>query len=459
MKPLRQMPPVNDVFEHEALSHLGSILGQPFVARLLHEILERTRSRLRVDSVVTPREILTRSIAVELANRIESLLSPSFRSVINASGVILHTNLGRAPLPRRAIDHLRETSLAYSNLEFDLEGGGRGSRGGSVVRLICELLGSEEAVVVNNNAAAVLLVLNSLADGGEVVVSRGEEVEIGGSFRIPEVMLKSGARLREIGTTNRTRIEDYRDAVGPETRLLLRVHPSNFRVIGFAERPSLQAFVELGRSMKIPTFEDVGSGCLSPGLAASIGDEPLPQESIRAGVDVVCFSGDKLMGGPQAGIVAGRKVYIDRLRRNPLFRALRVDKLTLAAMEAVLLMHLRGETSEVPVLRMLMAEEWELRAKASDLALRIPESGVVPVSLNSVVGGGSVPGTKIPSWGLALSRGRLSLGDLEERFRKSTPPVITRIEGDQLLFDLRTVAPEEEDALLKVIAEVTAFSL
>lgn len=455
MKALRQMPPVNDVLSREELAPLGSILEQPFVSRLLNEVLEGVRARVRSGDGGTSREELTRIAAVDLRSRIDDFLRPSLRHVINASGVILHTNLGRAPLPGAAIDHLKDVSVGYSNLEFNIEQGGRGRRDDHVVRLINELLGSEGALVVNNNAAAVLLVLNSLAEGGEVLVSRGEEVEIGGSFRIPDVMLKSGARLKEVGTTNRTRIEDYRVASGPETRALLRVHPSNFKVIGFTERPSLEEFVELGRSLNVPTFEDIGSGCLSGLSGTAMPDEPLAKESIEAGVDVVSFSGDKLMGGPQVGIVAGRKSLVDRIRSNALFRALRVDKLTLAVLESVLLMHLKGERFQVPVLRMLMAEEAELRERATVLAAQAGDS-VMPVPMKSVVGGGSAPETEIPSWGLSLSSSELSPVQLEIGFRSANPPVLVRIEGDRVLMDLRTVFREEEETLLRLIGEIAS---
>ncbi len=455
MKALRQIPPVNDVLERKELSHFGPVLDQPFASRLLNDVLVETRNRMRTEDTDVSREKLTRAIALDLCDRIERFLSPSLRRVINASGVVLHTNLGRAPLPGAAIDNLREVSVGYSNLEFNLEDGTRGKRDDHVVGLINELLGSEASLVVNNNAAAVLLVLNSLADGGEVLVSRGEAVEIGGSFRIPEVMDKSGARLREIGTTNRTRIDDYGAAVGFETQLLLRVHPSNFRVVGFTERPSLKEFVALGHSSGIPTFEDIGSGCLADISKAGITDEPIPKGSIDAGVDLISFSGDKLLGGPQAGIVAGRKAIIDRIRQNPLFRALRVDKLTLSMLEIVLHMHLRGDLRAIPVTGMLLADESELRDRSQALARRASNPAVTPVPLKSVVGGGSVPGVEIPSWGVALSSQEISATELENRFRQATPPVVVRIEDDRILFDLRTVSRDEEDTLLEVIASVT----
>ena len=455
MKALQQIPPVNDVLARSELADFGSVLDQPFVARLLNELLAETRERLRLDDSEASREELTKSIASELGRRIEAFLTPSLRRVINASGVVLHTNLGRAPLPAAAIDHLRAMSLGYSNLEFNIGQGSRGKRDSHVAGFVNELLGSEAAIVVNNNAAAVLLVVNSLAEGGEVLASRGEQVEIGGSFRIPEVMDKSGARLIEVGSTNRTRIEDYESAISPDARLMLRVHPSNFKVVGFTERPSLEEFVALGQRAHLTTFEDLGSGCMIDLSRLGITDEPIPTDSVRAGMDVVSFSGDKLLGGPQAGIIAGRKVVVDRIRANPMFRALRVDKLTLAALEVVLLAYLRGDLSQIPVWRMLLAEEGALRDRAEAFARRAG-SVAVPVSLQSVVGGGSVPEGEIPSWGVHVSLDGVSATELERRFRSGEPPVVVRIEDDRVLLDLRTVAREEEDDLLRILKVIVS---
>src|SRR5262249_14656793 len=275
---------------------------------------------------------------------------------------------GRAPLPETAIDHLREVSVGYSNLEFDLQSGERGKRDKHVEQTLQQLLGCEAAIVVNNNAAAVLLVLNTLGEGGEVIASRGEQVEIGDSFRIPEIMARSGAHLREVGTTNRTRIKDYEKALNENTRLLLRVHPSNFRMIGFTERPSLEEFVELGRRRNIPTFEDLGSGCIADMAPLGIADEPRAADSIRAGVDVISFSGDKLLGGPQAGVIAGKKLYVEKIRQNPLFRALRVDKLTISILEFTLRAYLSGKMGDIPVWRMLHASATELKDRAETFA-------------------------------------------------------------------------------------------
>ncbi len=456
MKALRQIPPVHEVLERPELAGMETVLAQPFAVRMLNDVIGELRERIRGEDAEFTRDVLASGIAVELKRRIETFLTPSLRPLINATGVVLHTNLGRAPLPPEAMDHARKVSAAYSNLEFDIAAGRRGKRDSHVSNLLSELLGCEAAIVVNNNAAAVLLVLNALAEGGEVLVSRGEEIEIGGSFRIPEIMAKSGARLREIGTTNRTRIEDYESAIGPDTRLMLRVHRSNFTIVGFTERPSLAEFAELGHRSGIPTFEDLGSGCIADLAATGIADEPRPQESIGNGIDLVCFSGDKLLGGPQAGIIAGRKSLLDRARRNPLFRALRVDKLTLGVLEWVLLANLRGESKRIPIWRMLSAPESEIRDRAEALARRADHEAVAPVPLTSVVGGGSVPEGKIPSWGLSLSLDRLSPVELERRLRQSTCPVIVRIEEDRVLLDLRTVARDEEDSLLATVAEALA---
>jgi L-seryl-tRNA(Ser) seleniumtransferase len=448
VKALRQIPPVNDVLRSDALSEFRGVLGQPFVATMLDHILADTRRSLEASTQEISRPELTARIAGELAQRLRILLRPSLCRVINASGVVLHTNLGRAPLPEAAIDHLREVSVSYSNLEFDLSGGERGKRDKHVQQTLQQLLGCESAIVVNNNAAAVLLVLNALGEGGEVVVSRGEQVEIGGSFRIPDIMARSGAILREVGTTNRTRIKDYDKVINERTRLLLRVHPSNFRMIGFTERPSLEDFVELGKRRNIPTFEDLGSGCM-----IDVAGEPAVVDSIRAGVDVVCFSGDKMLGGPQAGIIAGKKLYVEKIRQNPLFRALRVDKLTISILEYVLRLYLKGALDEIPVVRMLRVPEAELKTRADAFAERAGNIARV-VKLESVVGGGSAPEASLPSWGVALQVEGMSESELENRFRKSTPPVIVRVEGGRVVLDFRTIFPAEEDTLLKITSQI-----
>jgi L-seryl-tRNA(Ser) seleniumtransferase len=453
MEALRQIPPVNDVLRAEALAEFRGILTQPFVTEILNAILSETRLELMQSKSATSRDELTSTIAFKVAQRLRETLRPSLRRVINASGVILHTNLGRAPLPEGAIDHLRDVSAGYSNLEFDIDAGKRGKRDVHIDRVLRHLLGCEAAIVVNNNAAAVFLILNTMGEGGEVIASRGEQVEIGGSFRIPEIMTRSGARLREVGTTNRTRIKDYGRAINDATRLLLRVHPSNFRMVGFTERPSLEEFVELGKKHNIPTFEDLGSGCIDDLRPVGVNDEPVVADSIRAGVDIVSFSGDKLLGGPQAGVIAGKKLYVEKIRQNPLFRALRVDKLTISILEFTLRAYLTGKTSEVPVWRMLHVSPGELKVRAEAFAERVGKEAKA-IALESVVGGGSAPEAYMPSWGVALNIKGLSDAELERRFRSSNPPVIVRLEEGRVVLDFRTIFSGEEEDLVGLIHQL-----
>jgi L-seryl-tRNA(Ser) seleniumtransferase len=385
-------------------------------------------------------------------DRLRGQFQGSLRRIVNATGVVVHTNLGRAPLADAAIDRAAAIAAGYSNLEYDLQSGTRGSRHVHAENLLTALTGAEAAIVVNNNAAATLLVLAGLASGREVVVSRGELVEIGGGFRVPDVMAQSGAVLREVGTTNRTRISDYTASVSEATALVLRVHQSNFRIEGFAERPTLADLVTAARQLNVPLVEDLGSGSLVEGLAG----EPTAQASIDAGVDIVCFSADKLLGGPQAGLIVGRRALVDVLRRHPLMRALRVDKLTLAALEGTLLEYLAGRADSVPVVRMirLAAEAIETRARA--LAGRLVEAGwrVELRSGASAVGGGSAPGVEIPTVLLAIERDGLGADALEARLRCLDPPIVARIEHDRVVLDLRTVAEPEEDALVKGLATI-----
>src|SRR5947209_3228503 len=454
MEALRQIPPVNDVLRSAELAEFRAILAQPFAAEILASVLAETRRELSESKAPASRLELTATIAAEVARRLRESLEPSLRRVINASGVVLHTNLGRAPLSEAAIEQLRQVSVGYSNLEFDIEQGKRGKRDVHIEKTLRQLLGCEAAIVVNNNAAAVLLVLNTLGEGGEVIASRGEQIEIGDSFRIPDIMARSGARLREVGTTNRTRTKDYEKAVNENTRLLLRVHPSNFRMIGFTERPSLDEFVELGRRRNIPTFEDLGSGCIVDLGPLGIADEPRAADSIRAGIDVISFSGDKLLGGPQAGIIAGKKLYVEKIRQNPLFRALRVDKLTISVLEFVLRAYLCGKREEIPVWRMLQAGAAELKPRAESFAGRVGEKAK-PLELKSVVGGGSAPETYLPSWGVALDFPGISDAELERRLRNSEPPVIVRLEEGRVILDFRTIFATDEDALLVNIRKIT----
>lgn len=385
------------------------------------------------------------------------VLSSSLRTVINATGVILHTNLGRAPLAEHALARVREAGLSYLNLEFDIEAGERGKRDVHVDRLFRKLLADAGAtgegtsagvstIVVNNNAAAVLLALNTLAEGGEVVVSRGELVEIGGSFRIPDVMAKSGATLREVGTTNRTRIADYERAINERTRLLLRVHRSNFEITGFTEQPSVEELVALARRRGIPLMEDLGSGALVDLEKFGIQGEATVLDSLRGGVDVVAYSGDKLLGGPQAGLLSGRSELIARMRANSLFRALRVDKMTYAALEATLLAYVKHEYGRIPVLRMMSLGKEEIGARAESIASRV-QSRAVKIEVidgDSVIGGGAAPSSVLPTRLLAVTCAGARADELSGRLRKSDPPVIARVEEGRVLLDLRTVFPDQD---------------
>jgi L-seryl-tRNA(Ser) seleniumtransferase len=390
---------------------------------------------------------------------VERILSRSLQPIINATGVILHTNLGRAPLTEAAVEEFRRTATQYSNLEYDLAAGARGKRDVHTAHLLERLTGAESAIVVNNCAAAVLLVLAALAKGGEVIVSRGELIEIGDGFRIPEIMAESGATLREVGTTNRTRIADYERAINQNTRLLLRVHPSNFQITGFAEKPTLEELAALSQRTNLPLIEDLGSGCLVDLSAAGI-TEPVVRDSIEAGVSVVMFSGDKLLGGPQAGIIAGKKELVTRIRRHPLFRALRIDKLTTAALAATLSAYLRAAFDEIPALRMIRLSPQELKRRAENFLRELtPEIPLGEVELEitdgaSLAGGGSTPTQSLPTKIIRIASARHSAAQLEQRLRRSPAGinVIARIEDDRLVLDLRTVFPEQEPQLAKAVA-------
>ncbi len=462
---LREIPSVDELLGRERIASLAQTAGRAVVTEAARTVLAHLREQLK-NAAYDPakaRVATADEIESRIVGQVEAALAPSLRRAINATGVILHTNLGRAPLSSAAIARIAATAGGYSNLEYDLSSGHRGKRDVHTARLLAEIAGAESAIVVNNNAAAVFLVLNTLAKGDEVVVSRGELIEIGDGFRIPDIMAESGAILREVGTTNRTRIRDYERALNERTRLLLRVHPSNFRMAGFTEKPSLEELVALGRRSQIPVFEDLGSGCLAD-LSASGIAEPLARESCRAGVSLVSFSGDKLLGGPQAGVIAGEKNLVERVRRNPLFRALRVDKLTIAALEATLLSYRRGALDEIPSLRMIRLSADDMAARAESFAEKIRSQLARDAAVDvregfSVIGGGSTPDQQLPTYLVSVASRRHSAATFEERLRlpsataasKDLPPVIARIEEDRLVFDLRTVFPDEESSLAAAI--------
>ena len=458
-KLLRQIPSVDELLARPALVRLVERAGRLLVLEVARQTLAALRAEIARNAGSAAAALAPEVLDARIAQEVESALSFSLQPVINATGVILHTNLGRAPLLPAAIERLRETATQYSNLEYDLRAGARGRRDVHTARLLSRVIGAEAALVVNNNAAAVFLVLNALARGGEVIVSRGELIEIGDAFRIPDIMAESGAVLREVGTTNRTRLADYERAITERTRLLLRVHPSNFRIVGFTERPSLEELVELGRRTGLPVFEDLGSGCLMDLSAFGI-TEPVASKSLEAGASVISFSGDKLLGGPQAGIIAGKQDLIERIRRSPLFRALRVDKLTIAALEATLNPVLRGAWDEIPALHMIRLPAAELERRAKSFAERLRgqvPTGEVEIDLRageSVIGGGSTPAQHLPATLVTIASVRASAAELERRLRLPTtgPAVLARVEDDRLVLDLRTVFPEQEPALLSALA-------
>jgi L-seryl-tRNA(Ser) seleniumtransferase len=471
----RKLPAVDELLRSPGVVALADTHGPAAVTDAVRSVLGRLREEIS-SGLLDERALDLALAGVDdaVGEQLRRALGYSLCAVINATGVILHTNLGRAPLAEAAMDHIRKTSSGYSNLEFEVGVGERGERDVHVDRLLRKLLGDLEVssglrpfaglrgtaeapvstsavstIVVNNNAAAVLLALNTLADGGEVIVSRGELVEIGGSFRIPDVMAKSGAILREVGTTNRTRVADYAQAINERTKLLLRVHRSNFEISGFTEQASTAELVGLARERGLPLMEDLGSGALVDLQAVGISGEPTVIDSLRAGVDVVSYSGDKLLGGPQAGLLSGRHELIARMRANSLFRALRVDKLTYAALEATLLAYVKRDHDAIPTLRMMRLTLDEIGKRAEAIAVKVasPKLKAEIIDGESVIGGGAAPSSVLPTRLVALSCAGLSADELAARLRAADPPVIARVEEGRVLLDLRTVFPEQDEAV------------
>jgi L-seryl-tRNA(Ser) seleniumtransferase len=473
----QKLPSTDEVLRQPEIQSLVEREGHTVVAESARVVLSRLRQEIatgQLDEKSLDLALGGMSDAVE--RQLEQSLSSSLRRLINATGVILHTNLGRAPLASAALDHIAETAASYSNLEFDLNSGERGKRDAHVERLFQKLITGEtqrsfaplgrvedpaphvpiSTIVVNNNAAAVLLALNSLAEGGEVIVSRGELVEIGGSFRIPDVMSKSQATLREVGTTNRTRIADYEGVINERTRLLLRVHRSNFEITGFTEQPSLEELVALARHRNIPLVEDLGSGALFDLRSVGITGEPGVLDSLSTGVDVVTYSGDKLLGGPQAGLISGRADLVARMRSNSLFRALRVDKLTYAALEATLLAYVKRDHDAVPVLRMMRLTKEDIARRAEALIAKVnaPKLKLELLEGESVIGGGAAPSAVLPTRLIALTHSTLSADELCARMRASDPPIVARVEEGRVLLDLRAVFPSQDATLAAALASL-----
>ena len=495
-RPHRAIPSVERLLRSHAAAPLLARWKRERVVEMIRLVLGDVRRQLDAGGALPGDEILLARVAAGL----DAAAAPRLQRVVNATGVILHTNLGRAPLGREALQHVVEVSQGYSNLEMDLASGARGERDVHVDRLFAKLLFGEDdkgpstgrftprsgsrqlapaaltpaerlemnvghpseiaTIVVNNNAAAVLLTLNALAEGGEVIVSRGELVEIGGSFRIPDVMAKSGAVLREVGTTNRTRVNDYEQAINERTKLLLRVHRSNFEITGFTEQPTLEELSALARKRGVPLMEDLGSGDIFDLRTVGVHGEPTIAASLRAGVDIVTFSGDKLLGGPQAGLITGKRELVAVVRKNPLFRALRVDKVFYAALEATLLAYLREDYDSIPTLRMMRLTEEQIGERAEHLMhkLLVSASGlnVEVVKTQSVIGGGSAPGATLASRAVAISSAGLSAEEIAQRLRRGETPIVARVEDGRVLLDLRTVEPEQDEIVLRAVESLVS---
>jgi len=459
----RLLPSVDELLHHRDLEDLLRSETQPVITEAARVVLSQLREEIGAGRLKDEKHLylaLT-GLAPAVVRQVQTAMEFSLKPVINATGVILHTNLGRAPLAQSALRRIAQVAGGYSNLEFDIAGGERGRRDKHVERLFSRLLNQEgvtgiRTVVVNNCAAAVMLGLNSLAQGGEVIVSRGELVEIGGSFRVPDVMTKSGAALREVGTTNRTRIADYERAINERTRLLLRVHRSNFAIVGFTEQPSLEELAALGRKHKIPVMEDLGGGALLPLRSLGINEGGV-MESLRAGVDLITYSGDKMLGGPQAGMLSGRQDLIRTIRSNPMFRALRVDKLTYAALEATLMEYVRRNYDAIPFARMVRMNESQIKERAEAMRLRLKANAGLKIEIipgASLVGGGSAPTSTLPTHLLAITSERFSAESLASRLRAQPRPVVARVEEGRVLVDLRTVFEDEDEEVVKALLEV-----
>ena len=450
----RNLPSVDSVLATPDVAEAVAAFSRDWIVELVRRELDEARERIRKGEEASDAEV----VASLVCQRVEEAVRAEPRRVINATGVVIHTNLGRAPLSRSAMRAAEEAAAGYSNLEFDLQAGRRGSRQAQLESLLRQITGAEAALAVNNNASAVLLGLLALAAEREVIVSRAEAVEIGGGFRVPDVLRQSGATLVDVGTTNRTYLRDYQDATTADTAAYLKVHASNFRVEGFTAEVGAQELAELGDRLGVAVLHDVGSGSLLPTDKYGMAHEPMPQESIRAGMGLVFFSGDKLLGGPQAGIVAGRRELVARLARHPLARAVRIDKLSLASLTATLVHYLRGEAEqEVPVWRMISASPESIRERACRWQEQL--SGPYTVGeTRSAVGGGSLPGETLPSWALRLDASGLPGGaaGVMRRLRQGRPPVVARVEDEFVLFDPRTVGPEEDAELLAALRVLSA---
>jgi len=461
---MRSLPSVNEILSRSRIVQDRDESVPRFVmVKAAQEALDHFREQMISQSGndLMVKDDLLEQLEKRILKTVRTFRQQRLQPVINATGVVLHTNLGRALLPESAVNAVTMAASAYTNLELDLASGKRGHRYRQVEELLCELTGAESAVVVNNNAAAVLLALSTLAQGREAIVSRGQLVEIGGSFRVPDVMAQSGVTLVEVGTTNKTSPSDYRNAINSQTGLLVRVHTSNYRIVGFTQEVSLKEMIRLGVEQSIPVMEDLGSGTMVDLTRWKLPAEPTVLDSIRAGVDVVTFSGDKLLGGPQAGIILGKRKHVDLMKKHPLLRALRMDKMTLAALEAVLYLYIESAEPEqvIPVLSMLTLPLEDLDQRASALAEAIQsewkgKGKVTVIDTTSQAGGGSLPSAEIPTRAVALQYGGLTANELESYLRAADPPILTRILMDQVILDPRTIRVGEEEVIVRALAQL-----
>lgn len=455
VKALKKLPSVDRVLSHPAMQSLVERYLRNVVVDLIRSQLEELRANLLQYGGPVPN---VEDVATKVVSKANEAWRASPQPVINATGVIIHTNLGRAPLSKDSVEAFQSIATGYTDLEIDLESGTRGSRQTHIEQLLRQLTGAESAFVVNNNASAVLLALAALSTGKEVIVSRGEAVEIGGGFRIPDVLRQSGARLVEVGTTNRTNVEDYEHAITEDTAALLRVHPSNFRISGFTKTPTVEELTELGRKYDIPVLYDLGSGCLLDTTDFGLASEPTVQESVRAGISLTLFSGDKLLGGPQAGIAVGPRQYIRLLERHPLSRAVRIDKLNLSALSTTLMHYLKGEAlHKIPIWQMIASPPEVLESRAHNWVTRLgPDTNVEPGL--STIGGGSLPGESLPTWLVSINKytHQERVNSIADRLRAQDPPIIARIQDDHILLDPRTVLVDQDDALVKGVQNALA---
>ncbi len=462
---LKQLPKIDEVLLILEKQNIYDLAPKDVVKETCRKIVQDLRDKIVNTKKKLPAEFSpdAKTVAKEVEKSIKGLYRYSLRRVVNATGVILHTNLGRAPLCPEALERIIEVGKAYSNLEFDLTKGERGQRYDHVSSLLCALTGAEDALIVNNNAAAVLLVLNTLAQKKEAIVSRGELIEIGGEFRIPEIMQKSATKLREVGTTNRTRLSDYEKAVNDKTGLIMKVHTSNYRIVGFTEEASIESLVELGKNRGIPIMDDLGSGCLIDLDLYGLQHEPTIRERLATGVDVVTFSGDKLLGGPQAGIIVGKKDVLAKIKKNPLNRALRIDKFTLAALEATLMLYLNTATApkKLRALKALTEPVEDVRKRAEKLIAKLQKENFASLKFSiredfAAAGGGSLPTQQIPTVLVAVQNKKMPATKMEEKLRQLDVPIIARVDKDEILFDLRTVSEDEFAFIVEGLKQITA---